>query len=149
MCAQTNWVNWNLRWPPLRVLTKKTKPGASSFVSLTFALAEEEGAAHTNNIKGEADEAMVGSQRKEDPIDHDNVLEVVDDAFAVEEVHGYRQPVPVQALGGLDVPGATSSARDGDDFLERDDLDGGDDDDDVDVAHEEGGEEAANHDQGP
>lgn len=92
---------------------------------------------------------MVGSQRQEDPVDHDNVLEVVDDTLAVEKVHGYRQPVPVQALGGLDVPGATSSARDGNDFLERDDLDGGDDDDNVDVAHEEGGEEAANHDQGP
>ena len=92
---------------------------------------------------------MVGSKREEDAIDHDNVLEIVDDTLAVEEVHGNGQPVPVQALGGLDVPGATSSARDGDDLLERDDLDGGDDDDDVDVAHEESGKEAANHDEGP
>lgn len=102
-----------------------------------------------NDIEDKADEAVVGCQGQKHPVDEHNVLEVVDDALAVEKVHGARQPVPVEALGSLDVPGAGRHGRNGDDLLERDDLDGGHDGDDVDVTHEEGGEEAGDHDQGP
>ncbi len=103
----------------------------------------------TKDIEKKADEAVMRSQRQEDLVDEDDVLEVVDNALAIEEVHGRGEPVPVQALGGLQVARAAGNARDGDDFLEGDDLDGGDNGDDVDVAHEEGREEASDHDESP
>ena len=103
----------------------------------------------TKDVEDEADEAVVGCQRQQHLVDQDDVLEVVDDALAVEEVHGGGQPVPVEALGGAQISRPAGDAGDGDDFLERDDLDGRDDQDDVDVAHEESREEAADHDKGP
>jgi hypothetical protein len=103
----------------------------------------------TKNVEDKADEPVVGGQREEDLVDEDDVLKVVDDALAVEKVHGGGQPVPVEALCGAQVAGAAGHAGDGNDLLERDDLDGRDDEDDVDVAHEEGGKEAADHDKGP
>lgn len=77
------------------------------------------------------------------------MLEVVDDGFTVEVVHGGGQPVPVQALRGTKAAGLCRDGGDGDDLLEGDDLDGGDHADDVDVAGEEGGKEAADHDERP
>lgn len=53
-----------------------------------------------DDVEDEADEAVVGGERQEDAVDEDDVLEVVDDGLAVEEVHGSDEPVPVEALGG-------------------------------------------------
>ena len=53
-----------------------------------------------DDVEHEADEAVVGGQRQEDAINEHDVLEVVDDGLAVEEVHGGDEPVPVEALGG-------------------------------------------------
>ncbi len=77
------------------------------------------------------------------------MLEVVDDALAVEKVHGGAEEVPIQRLGEAQAAGLAGDIGYGNDFLEADDLDGGDDGDDVEVASAEGEEEAANHDQGP
>lgn len=77
------------------------------------------------------------------------MLEVVYDALAVEKVHGGGEPVPVEALGGAKVPSTAGHIGNGDDLLEGDDLDGGNDEDDVDVAHEQSCEEATNHDECP
>lgn len=104
---------------------------------------------HTKHVEDEADEAMVRSKRQENLVHDENMLKVVDDALAVEKVHCGDEPVPVEALGGAEGAGARGDVCDGDDLLEGDDLDGGDDDEDVDVAHEEGGEEDADHDEGP
>lgn len=103
----------------------------------------------TNNIEHEADEAVVSGQGQQHLVHKDNMLKVVDDALPVQEVHGGGKPVPVQALGGAELAGSGGDARDGDDLLEGDDLDDGDDEDDVYVAHEEGGEEATDHEQRP
>ena len=103
----------------------------------------------TDNVEHEADEAVVRGQRKQHLVYEDDVLKVVNDALSVQEVHGRGKPVPVQALGGPELAGSGGDARDGDDLLEGDDLDDGDDEDDVYVAHEEGGEEAADHEQCP
>lgn len=92
---------------------------------------------------------MMRGQWQQNLVDQDNVLEVVDDGLAVEEVHGAGEPVPVEALSGAQGAGATGHVCDGDDLLEGDDLDDGDDEDDVDVAHEEGREEEGEHDKGP
>lgn len=77
------------------------------------------------------------------------MLEVVDDALAVQEVHGSAEEVPVERLGEAQAAGLARHVCDGDDFLEGDDLHGGDDDDDVEVAGAEGPEEAGYHDEGP
>lgn len=103
----------------------------------------------TKDIEDKANEAVVGCERQQNLINKYNMLEVVDDALAVEEVHGRAEPVPVETLGGAQIAGAARDVGNGDDFLEGDDLDGGDNEDDVDVAHEEGEEEAGNHDEGP
>ena len=49
----------------------------------------------THDVEHEADEAVVSGEREEDFVDQDDALEVVDDAFAVEEVHGGCEEVPV------------------------------------------------------
>lgn len=92
---------------------------------------------------------MVRGKRQQDLIHQYYVLKVVDDAFAVEEVHGCCQPVPVEALGRVDGSRAARDVCDGDDLFEGDDLDGCDDEDHVDMAHEERGEEDGHHDESP
>jgi hypothetical protein len=77
------------------------------------------------------------------------VLEVVDDALAVEKVHGGTEEVPVQRLGEAQAARLAGHIGDCDDLLERYDLDSGDDDDDVDVAGAQDPEEAKNHHEGP
>lgn len=92
---------------------------------------------------------MVGGQGQQDPVDEQNVLEVVDDALAVQKVHGGAEEVPVQRLGEAQAAGLAGDVGYRNDLLEADDLDGGDDGDDVEVAGAEGEEEAADHDQRP
>ena len=92
---------------------------------------------------------MVRCQRQQHFVHQNNVLEVVYDALAVEEIHSGRKPVPVQALGRLQVTSPARNARDGDDFFEGYDLNSSDDGQDVDVTHKERREETSNHDEGP
>jgi hypothetical protein len=92
---------------------------------------------------------MVGSKREQDAVDEQNMLEVVDDALAVEEVHGSAEEVPVERLGEAQTARLAGHVGDGNDLLERYDLYGGDDDDDVEVAGAEDPEEAHDHDEGP
>lgn len=77
------------------------------------------------------------------------MLEVVDDSLAVEEVHCSGQPVPVETLSRSQGAGAAGNVGDGDNLLKGDDLDSSDDCDDVNVTHEERGEEQRKHDKGP
>ena len=92
---------------------------------------------------------MVGGQGQQNPINQQDVLEVVDDALAVQEVHGGAEEVPVQRLGEAQAAGLAGDVGYRNDLLEADDLDGGDDHDDVEVAGAEGEEEAPDHDQRP
>jgi hypothetical protein len=77
------------------------------------------------------------------------VLEVVDDAFTVEKVHGGAEEVPVERLGEAQTAGLAGHICNGNDLLEGYDLHRGDDDDDVDVAGAENPEEAEDHDERP
>lgn len=92
---------------------------------------------------------MMRRQRKQHLVDEDDVLEIVDNSLSVKEVHGRGQPIPVQALGRSQLPCLAGDACNGDNLAEGNNLNGGDDDDDVDVAHEQRGEEASHHDKGP
>ena len=52
----------------------------------------------TDDVEHEADETVVAGERDEVRVDKDDVLEVVDDGFAVEEVVADDEEVPVQRL---------------------------------------------------
>ena len=49
----------------------------------------------TEDVQNKADEAVVRRQRQENLVNQYNVLEIVDDALAVQKVHGRCEPVPV------------------------------------------------------
>jgi hypothetical protein len=107
------------------------------------------GGAPTKDIEKKADETMMGGQRQQHLVHQDDMLEVVNDTFTVQKVHGSRQPVPIQALCRLKVPSSTGNVGDSDHFFEGNDLNGSDDKNDVDVTHEERYEESTDHDQCP
>lgn len=48
----------------------------------------------TNNVKHEADKSVVTSKGNEIRIHKDNVLEIINDGFAVEEVVGHNEEIP-------------------------------------------------------
>lgn len=121
-----------------------TKP--ESHVSLVVTA---EFAKPTKDVNAKTDEAVVGRQRLQDLVDKNDVSEVVDNTLAIQEVHGGREPVPVQRLCEAQVAGPRAYIGDGDDLLEGDDLDSGDDQDDVDVTGEQSSKETGNHHQGP
>jgi hypothetical protein len=104
---------------------------------------------HTDDVQHERYEPMVGSEGEQDAVDQQNVLEVVNDALAIQEVHGGAEEVPVERLGEAQAAGLAGHIGDGNDLLERNDLHGGDNDDDVDVAGAEDPEEAHDHHEGP
>ena len=89
------------------------------------------------------------SEREEDFVHYQDMLEVVDDALPVQEVHGDGEEIPVhrprQGKGFLLLGHLSNS----DDLLETDELDSGDDHEDIDVASKHGGEETSYHDQCP
>ena len=74
-------------------------PGELLELELVVALFkrdDEEDKAH--NVEHEADETVVGSKRQQDLVDQNDVLEVVNDTLAVQEVHGGSKEVPVESL---------------------------------------------------
>lgn len=77
------------------------------------------------------------------------MLEVIDDALAVEKVHCRPQPIPIECLCEAQLASAAGYVGDCNDFLEGYDLYSGDDHDDVDVPSEHGAEEDAYHDKCP
>jgi len=77
------------------------------------------------------------------------MLQIVDDALAIQEVHGCGQPVPVETLGRAQVAGLARQVGNGNDLLERDNLNSCDDGQHVNMTHKEGGEKTTNHDEGP
>lgn len=50
--------------------------------------------APTNNVKHEADKSVVTSKGNEIRVHKDNVLEIINDGFAVEEVVGHNEEIP-------------------------------------------------------
>lgn len=142
-----------MRWPALRVPTKKTKPRRSQHRTAGDGLRSPRNRRvsrrHTKDVENEADETVVRRQRQQHLVHENDMLKVVDHALSVEEIHGGGKPVPVQALDGPEVAGAARDVGDGNDLLERYYLDRRNDHQDVDMAHEQGGEETTNHDEGP
>lgn len=65
---------------------------------------------------------MVGREGQQNAVHEQDVLEVVDDALAVEEVHGRSEKVPVQRLGKAQATVLAGHIGYGDDLLEGHDL---------------------------
>lgn len=103
----------------------------------------------TSDVQDERDKAVVCCEWLEDLINQHNVLEVVNYTLPIEEVHSRRKPVPIQALGEAQSACSRRHIGDSNNLLEGDDLNSGNDQDDVDMAHSHGEEETSNHNECP
>jgi hypothetical protein len=92
---------------------------------------------------------MMGRKGKEDFVDKHNMLEIVDQALAVQEIHGDTEEIPVQRLCEAQAPGLAGDVDDANHLLEGHDLYGGYDHYHVDVALEKRGNEGTDHDHAP
>lgn len=88
MWTQEKRANCWRRYCLCRLATKPRKPGVSAATLCRL----------TKNVEHEADEAVVLGKRNEERVDKDNVLKVVDDGLAVEEVVCDDEEVPVERL---------------------------------------------------
>lgn len=107
------------------------------------------GSGLTYKVEHKADKPMMCCKREQDPVNQEDVLEVIEHTLSIQEVHCCHEEVPVERLCELEVSGLAGDVGNGDDLLEGDDLNGGDNDDQVEVAGEDDDEEAGNHDKGP
>lgn len=92
---------------------------------------------------------MMRRERQQHPINQNHMFEIINHTLPIQKIHRRAQKIPIQRLGEAQAARAGGDVGDGDDFFEADDLDGGDDDEDVDVAGEHAAEEDADHDEGP
>lgn len=92
---------------------------------------------------------MVRSQGQQHFIDQEDMLEIIYHALAIQKIHGGCEEVPIERFGELEVLGLAGDVGNGDDLLERNDLDNGDDGDEIDVTGEHGNEEARDHNKRP
>lgn len=65
---------------------------------------------------------MMRRQRQEHLVYQQNMLEIVDDALSVQEVHCRREPVPIQGLGKAEVLLLAGNVGDVNDLFEGDNL---------------------------
>lgn len=103
----------------------------------------------THDIHHEADEPVMCSERQQDLVYQQNVLEIVDNALSVQEVHCDGKEVPVQRPRQWEILPFGGHLCDVDDLLEADDLNSSDQEENVNVSAEHGQEEAPDHCQGP
>jgi hypothetical protein len=92
---------------------------------------------------------VVRRKRQEHFIHQDDVLEVVDHALAVQEVHGRPEEVPVEGLGEAQAACSRWHIGNRNDLLVTDNLHSGHNDEHVNVASEHGSEEEGDHDKSP
>lgn len=81
-----------------------------------------DGGVLTNHIQRETDEPMMRRKRKEESIHQHNMLEIVDDALPVQEVHDGSQKVPIQRLCEPQLLVSRWYACDSNHLFEGDDL---------------------------
>lgn len=103
----------------------------------------------TDHVKHEADEPVMRRKWQQHFIHKDDMLEVVDDALAIEVVHGRAQKIPIQRLGEPQAPRPAWHVCDCNDLFEGYHLHPCYDKNDEYVAGEEGNEEGRYHDKGP
>jgi hypothetical protein len=92
---------------------------------------------------------MMGRKGQKDFVDQYDMLEIVDDTFTVQEIHGGSQPVPVQGFCESKLTGSTGHICDGNDLLEGHNLDSSDNGKNIEMAHKHGTEEGPNHHESP
>ena len=99
----------------------------------------------TNDIKHEADKAVVGCERKQDLVHENNMLEIIYYTLPVEKVHSGPKKIPIERSGESQVLRLAGYIGDSDDFFERHDLNPSDDENDVKMSRQHRGEEAGYH----
>lgn len=92
---------------------------------------------------------MVCRERQKNFVNQYDMLEVVDHALAVQEVHGRSKEVPVESLGEAQAACSRRHVGNRNNLLVADDLHRSHDDEHVDVAGEHGSEEECDHDESP
>lgn len=103
----------------------------------------------THNIEHERNESMMSCKRQEYSVHQNNVLEVIDNALTVQEVHCDTEEVPVERFREPQTPCSRRNIADRDDFLEAYDLHRCHNDDQVQMPSEHRAEEATDHDERP
>ncbi len=88
----------------------------------------------TNDIKHEADKAVVGCERKQDFIHENNMLKVIYYTLSVEKVHSSPKKIPIERSGKSQVLRLAGHIGDSDDFFKRHNLNPSDDENDVKMA---------------
>lgn len=103
----------------------------------------------TGNVGGVQGELVVGHEEQSDAVCKQVFLEKVKDIGGVQKVHRRHQKVPIEQLGEGDFLISRRFQREGDDLLERQDLQHQDKDDQREMAAGKHQEEAADHDERP
>lgn len=103
----------------------------------------------TTDIEHEADEAMMRRKWWQDLINQNNVLEVVDHAFSIQEIHGSPQEIPVCRFCESQASGFAWNINDAHHFLERNDLNCRDEHYNIDVTCHDCANESSDHQKRP
>ena len=92
---------------------------------------------------------MVSRKWQQDLVHQYDMLEIVNDTFPVEKVHGCCQPIPIQRLCKFQPSRPTRHIGNGNNFFERDDLNCCHNRQDIDVSHKHSAEKGCYHYQSP
>jgi hypothetical protein len=99
----------------------------------------------TDDVEHETDEPVVRCQWKQQHIHQENVLEVVNDALSVQEIHCCGQKIPVETFGELKILLSRWNICNRNNFLERHHLHHRDNGGDIDMPGSHRPEEYAYH----
>lgn len=86
---------------------------------------------------------------QKDLVHEQNMLEVINDTFTIQKVHCYGKEVPIQRPRQWEVLLLGRDLGNVDDLFEADDLDGSNQEENVDMSAEHSQEETSNHCQSP
>ena len=99
----------------------------------------------THDIEHKADKPVMRRKGEQHSIHQQNMLEIVDDALSIQEIHRRGQEIPIERLCKPQVLRSARNVGDSYDLLEGHNLDSCDQDNKVEVAGKEGHEEPSNH----
>lgn len=104
---------------------------------------------HTYHVQHKAYKSVMRRQWQKHFVNQQDMLEVVDDRLAVQEIHGDPQEVPVERSGERQPFLLGRYLSNADDFFERDDLNGCDEEQHVHMPAKHAQEETTDHDKRP
>jgi hypothetical protein len=100
------------------LLKRRHKENETCFTISARVLETETMQRLTEDVHGKADEAMMCCKGEQNLIYQEDMLEVIDNAFTIDEIHGNREEVPVERLCKRQVLLLGRDLSNGDDFFE-------------------------------